>query len=122
MPTAIDFAALKDYCLGKPGVEETYPFGPEAAVFKVDGKMFALCDPAATPLRINLKCQPRLAELLRESYSAVRPGWHMNKRHWNTVTVGDDLPDELVWEQVDRSFALVVAKLPKKRQKFLIPD
>lgn len=112
----LDFAALKAYCLDKPGVEETYPFGPEAAVFKVEGKMFVLClgMPEAGPMRLNLKCQPRMAELLRESYAAVEPGWHMNKWHWNTVTVGRDLPDDLVLDQVDTSYELVVAGLPKK--------
>lgn len=115
-PALVDFAALKAYCLTKPGAILDYPFGPEVAVFKVSGKLFALSRQDLLPLRINLKCEPKLAELLREEYDSVLPGWHMNKRHWNTVVTGGDLPDELVRDQIDRSYDLIVASLPKKVQ------
>lgn len=114
-----DYAALCDYCLQQPGSSHDFPFGPEVAVFRVAGKMFALCNLQQSPLKINLKCEPVLAELLREKYQAVAPGWHMNKRHWNTVTVGDDLSDAEVYAQIDHSYALVVASLPKKVRQSL---
>ncbi|HEY9840859.1 MAG TPA: MmcQ/YjbR family DNA-binding protein [Candidatus Obscuribacterales bacterium] len=110
----LNFDGLRSYCLARPGATLDFPFGPEVAVFRVAGKMFALCIPEQQPLKINLKCEPRLAELLREEYEAVVPGWHMNKRHWNTVTLGHDLPDALVCDQIDRSYGLIVAGLPKK--------
>ena len=113
------FESLTRYCLSKPGATLDYPFGPEVGVFRVAGKIFALSHPDQLPLKINLKSEPRLAELLREQYQAVVPGWHMNKRHWNTVSVGADLPDELVRDQIDRSYGLIVASLPKKVQASL---
>lgn len=116
----LSFAGLEAYCLEKPGASLDFPFGPEIGVFRVGGKMFALSAPETLPLRVNLKCEPKLAELLREHYQAVKPGWHMNKRHWNTVTAGGDLPDELLREQIDRSYALVLAGLPKKQQRELL--
>ena len=115
----VNFEALKSYCLAKAGATLDYPFGPEVAVFRVAGKMFALCLWERQPLSINLKCEPKLAELLREEYEAVKPGWHMNKRHWNTVTAGGDLPDALLRDQIDRSYALIVASLPKKVRQSL---
>ncbi len=115
----LDYAALYEHCLQYPGSSHDFPFGPEVAVFRVAGKMFALCNIQQSPLKINLKCEPVLAELLREKYRAVAPGWHMNKRHWNTVTVGEDLNDAEVLAQVDQSYALVTASLPKKTQKIL---
>lgn len=121
MTTALDFNSLKTYCLAKAGSSLDFPFGPEVAVFRVAGKMFALCDPEQQPLKINLKCDPQLASLLRENYQAVAPGWHMNKRHWNTVTVGSDLGDAEVYDQIDRSYELIVASLPKKVQASLSP-
>lgn len=117
----LNFEALTRYCLSRPAATLDYPFGPEVGVFRVAGKIFALSNPEQLPLKINLKCEPRLAELLREQYEAVVPGWHMNKRHWNTVTTGQDLPDELVRDQIDRSYGLIVASLPKKVQASLIP-
>lgn len=108
------FAALKAYCLAKPGATLDFPFGPEVGVFRVGGKMFALSDPDQQPVKVNLKCEPKLAELLREQYEAVKPGWHMNKRHWNTVSSGQDLSDELLRDQIDRSYQLIVASLSKK--------
>lgn len=115
----MDYTDLRTYCLNLNGAEETWPFGPEVTVFKLAGKIFALCMPEQTPLRINLKCEPELAELLRENYAAVQPGWHMNKRHWNTVTLKSDLPDPEVCKQISHSYALIKASLPKRIQASL---
>lgn len=109
---------LKDYVLGKRATEETFPFGPEAAVFKVLGKMFALI-PVDDPLSVSLKCDPDFAEVLRDTYEAVQPGYHMNKRHWNTVTIDGTIPDNEVEEMVDESYRLVVSKMTKKDQRKL---
>ncbi|MEU8518202.1 MmcQ/YjbR family DNA-binding protein [Streptomyces sp. NBC_01216] len=103
---------LRAFCLGFEDVTEEFPFTPETSVFKVAGKMFALCALDAEPLRVNLKCDPEEAVRLREEYPAVAPGYHMNKRHWNTVTAGE-LPDRMVRELVEDSYDLVVAGLPK---------
>ena len=105
-------AALRRYCLAKPGAMAEYPFGPGARVYKVAGKMFALI-PDETPLSISLKCDPALAEILREQFPAVRPGYHFNKRHWNTVAVDGSMPDRLVREWVNHSYDLVVSALPR---------
>ncbi|MEU9089202.1 MmcQ/YjbR family DNA-binding protein [Streptomyces sp. NPDC087901] len=103
---------LRAFCLEFNASVEEFPFGPEASVFKVLGKMFALSTLDARPLTVNLKCDPDDAVRLREEYEAVAPGWHMNKRHWNTVTVGR-LPDAKLRELIEDSYDLVVAKLPR---------
>lgn len=116
----MDYRQLRTYCLEKTGSEETWPFGPEVTVFKVRGKMFALSHPGSTPVQINLKCEPELAELLRAEYAAVNPGYHMNKRHWNTVTLGGDVPDDMILDQIDRSYNLVVKGLKKSERQALL--
>ncbi|MFJ5829796.1 MmcQ/YjbR family DNA-binding protein [Streptomyces sp. NPDC093089] len=103
---------LRALCLDFNDSSEEFPFGPDTSVFKVAGKMFALSWLDGDPLRINLKCDPDEAVRLRAEYPAVAPGYHMNKRHWNTVTVGE-LPDRMVRELVEDSYDLVVAGLPK---------
>ncbi|MFG2328558.1 MmcQ/YjbR family DNA-binding protein [Streptomyces sp. NPDC048604] len=103
---------LRDFCLDFNAATEEFPFRPEISVFKVRGKMFALSQLGAEPLTINLKCDPDEAVRLREEYPAVAPGYHMNKRHWNTVTVGE-LPAKLVRELIEDSYDLVVAGLPR---------
>ncbi|MHC3388278.1 MmcQ/YjbR family DNA-binding protein [Streptomyces lavendulocolor] len=103
---------LRAFCLGFNDAVEDFPFGPETSVFKVAGKMFALSALDARPLTVNLKCDPEIALRLRAQHPAIVPGWHMNKRHWNTVTVSE-LPDRLVRELVEDSYDLVVAGLPK---------
>lgn len=108
------FSELYDYCIGKPGSTETYPFGEETLVFKVGGKMFALTGIGTVPPTVNLKCDPERAIELRERYHAVRPGYHMNKRHWNTVTLDGSIPAAELRKMIDHSYALVVASLPKK--------
>ena len=112
-------AALRRWCLSRPGVTEERPFGPRTTVFKVAGKMFALGDLSATPLRISVKCEPELAEQLRVSYPAIAPGYHLNKRHWNTVTLDGSLPDSMVRDMLEDSYDLVVAALPRARREEL---
>ncbi|KUN05242.1 MmcQ-like protein [Streptomyces yokosukanensis] len=105
---------LRAFCLSFNAAVEEFPFGPEASVFKVLGKMFALSRLDGRPLTINLKCDPEDAVRLRgEHEGLIVPGWHMNKRHWNTVTVDGALPDRLLEELIEDSYDLVVAGLPK---------
>jgi predicted DNA-binding protein (MmcQ/YjbR family) len=110
---------LRDHCLSYGGAEETFPFGPETSVFKVAGKMFALSQLGADSLRISLKCEPGLAEALREAHPAVIPGYHLNKRHWNTVILDGSLPDETIHDLIEDSYDLVVSKLPQARRRSL---
>lgn len=109
---------FRTYCLSKRGVEETLPFGPETLVYKVMGKMFALTG-LDDPDRCNLKCDPARALELRGEYTAVIPGYHMNKQHWNTVIYNQDVHDKLILELVDHSYELVVASLTKKLKQEL---
>ncbi|MEU0964928.1 MmcQ/YjbR family DNA-binding protein [Streptomyces sp. NPDC005917] len=105
---------LRAFCLSFNAAEEDFPFGPDASVFKVLGKMFALSRLDARPLTINLKCNPEDAIRLRTDHEGlIIPGYHMNKRHWNTVTVDGDLPARLVKELIEDSYDLVVAGLPR---------
>ena len=104
---------FRSYCLAKRGVTEEFPFGEETLVYKVMGKMFALADVTLFK-SINLKCDPEQAAELREQYPAVLPGYHMNKKHWNTVLMDGSLPDKLVKNWIDNSYNLVVASLPAK--------
>ena len=101
-------AQLLRLCLSFPGAEETFPFGPETSVFKVGGKMFALSPLQRKPLHVSVKCEPELGEQLRGTYAEIEPGYHLNKRHWLTITCGGDAPDELVRELVAGSYDLVV--------------
>ncbi len=109
-------AELRAHCLSFSGAEETFPFGPETSVFKVAGKMFALSALEAESLRISLKCEPLLAESLRAAHAAVLPGYHLNKRHWNTVIVDGSIPDEAIRDMIEDSYDLVVSKLPRARR------
>jgi predicted DNA-binding protein (MmcQ/YjbR family) len=111
--------ALRKHCLAFPGSEETFPFGPENSVFKVAGKMFALSRLDQTPLRISLKCEPALAEQLREAHAAVLPGYHLNKQHWNTVIIDGSLPDSMIKDMVEDSYDLVVSRLAAARRREL---
>jgi predicted DNA-binding protein (MmcQ/YjbR family) len=105
---------LRGCCLAQPGAIEDFPFGPETSVFKVAGKMFALSALERSPLRVSVKCEPELAVSLRDSYAAIGPGYHLNKRHWNTVTIDGSLPDQLVRELIEDSYDLVVSALPRR--------
>ena len=110
----MDAAGLRAWCLEQPGAVEEFPFGPEHSVFKVSGKMFALSALERVPLEVSVKCEPDLAVALRSSYDAVRPGYHLNKRHWNTITVDGRLEDQLVRDMVEDSYDLVVSALPAR--------
>jgi predicted DNA-binding protein (MmcQ/YjbR family) len=109
----MDLPDVIERFLSKPGAEETTPFGPDVLVYKVGGKMFALTVPDEFPSRINLKCDPERSVELREEHAAITPGYHMNKRHWNTVALDNSLSSKLVKELIDHSYELVVASLPK---------
>jgi len=110
----VDAAELRGWCLAQSGAVEDFPFGPEHSVFKVGGKMFALSTLERTPLEVSAKCEPELALQLRDTYSAIRPGYHLNKRHWNTITLDGSLPDRLVRDLVEDSYDLVVSALPRR--------
>jgi predicted DNA-binding protein (MmcQ/YjbR family) len=114
-------AQLKKVCLGFPGAEETFPFGPNTSVFKVGGKMFALSQLDAESLRVSVKCEPQLAEALREAYPDVIPGYHLNKRHWNTVILNGSVPDKTVRDMIEDSYDLVASALPLKRRPASLP-
>jgi predicted DNA-binding protein (MmcQ/YjbR family) len=115
----MDAAGLRAWCLQQPGTVEDFPFGPEHSVFKVAGKIFALSALERIPLEISVKCEPELAQALRRSYHAIRPGYHLNKRHWNTVTLDGSLPDQLVRDMIEDSYDLVVSSLPARVRKEL---
>jgi len=106
---------LQQYCLSKPGVEETLPFGPDTLVYKVGGKIFLLCSLDTEVLQFNVKCDPDLAIELREEYPSVLPGYHMNKKHWNTIIADGSVPVKKLKEWIDHSYELVVGSLKKKR-------
>jgi predicted DNA-binding protein (MmcQ/YjbR family) len=105
---------LRQWCLERPGAVEEFPFGPENSVFKVGGKMFAISALDRSPLEVSLKCEPELAEQFRNTYDAIRAGYHLDKRHWITITLDGSLPDELVRDLVEDSHDLVVSALPKR--------
>jgi predicted DNA-binding protein (MmcQ/YjbR family) len=115
----MDAGALRTHCLSFPGALETFPFGPENSVFKVADKMFALSRLDGDPLRVSLKCEPELAQRLRETHAAVIPGYHLNKRHWNTVILDGSLPDQAIQDMVEDSYDLVVSSLSGARRKAL---
>jgi predicted DNA-binding protein (MmcQ/YjbR family) len=102
------------FCLAMPGAEETYPFGDEVAVIKVSGKMFALVLLSGDPGVVNLKCDPAHALELRAVYAAIRPGYHQDKRHWNSVDLDGSIEDDVVRELVEDSYDLVVAGLSRR--------
>jgi len=109
----MNFSILEKKLLSRPGAHLDYPFGPEAAVFKVAKKMFALVAWQDDPLRITLKCDPEDALQYRAMFAAVQPGYHMNKQHWNTITLDGSVPDEALDEMIEASYALVVKGLRK---------
>src|ERR1700704_5257697 len=106
----MNIETLREYCLSKPGAEETLPFGPDTLVFKVGGKAFLLTSLDAPDLRFNVKCDPDKAIELREEYSCVLPGWHMNKKHWNTIVVDGSVSSKQLKEWIDWSYQLVSQK------------
>lgn len=111
---------LRNYCLSKKAASEELPFGPDTLVFKVMGKIFALTGLDAVPLTINLKCEPEKAIALRDEHpKGILPGFHMNKRHWNTVIPEENLSESLIFGLIDHSYDLVVAGLTKKSRQEL---
>jgi predicted DNA-binding protein (MmcQ/YjbR family) len=112
----MDLAEFREYCLRKPGATEGTPFGPDVLVFKVGGKMFALAALEEVPTTMNLKCDPELALDLRDRYEQVRPGYHMNKKHWNTVEIDRGIPVVELRRMIDHSYELVTKNLPKAAQ------
>ncbi len=111
---------FNQYLLNKKLTTSGYPFDATTLVFKVMNKMFALFAEDETPLRINLKCDPEEAQILRGMHESISPGYHMNKEHWNTVILDGSLPDELIYEMIDNSYDLVVKGLKKSdREKLL---
>lgn len=115
----MDAEALRDLCLTFRGSDETFPFGFETSVFKVAGKMFALSRLRDEPLRISLKCEPLLAQQLRAAHPAITGGYHLNKRHWNTVLIDGTLPDEMIGDMIEDSYDLVVSALSRARRRAL---
>ena len=110
----MDAKALRAWCLEQNGAVEEFPFGELTSVFKVAGKIFALTALDRTPLEVSVKCEPGLALALRDSYRAIRPGYHLNKRHWNTITIDGSMPDQHVRDMIEDSHDLVVSALPKR--------
>ena len=107
----MNFDNLKNYFLQKPGTTAEYPFDETTLVFKVMGKMFGLMGEENDPITINLKCDPARAQTLRNTFPAIQPGYHMNKEHWNTIVIDGSLEDDFVFQLIDHSYELVVAKL-----------
>ena len=113
----MDLAQFREYCLSKPRATEGTPFGPDVVVFKVGGKMFALAALDEVPTTVNLKCEPDLALDLRDRYEQVRPGYHMNKKHWNTVEIDTGISDAELRKMIDHSYELVAKTLPTSTAK-----
>ena len=106
---------LRDYCLSKPDVEESFPFGPDVMVYKVGGKIFLLCSLDSEELNFNVKCDPELAIELRERFDCVQPGYHMNKKHWNTIMVDGSVSTQQLKEWIDHSYELVNKSSTRKK-------
>jgi predicted DNA-binding protein (MmcQ/YjbR family) len=110
---------LRESCLRFPGSSETFPFGADTSVFKVESKIFAISRLAGNPLEVSLKCDPLLAAQLREAHPAIRPGYHLNKRHWNTVTLDGSISDRMLRDMIEDSYDLVVSCLPISSRRAL---
>ena len=110
----MNIESLREYCLSKPGVEETLPFGPTTLVYKASGKIFLLTGLDDEQLSFNVKCDPELAIELREQYPCVQPGYHMNKKHWNTIVVDGSISTKQLKEWIDHSYDLVIKNSPQK--------
>jgi predicted DNA-binding protein (MmcQ/YjbR family) len=113
MDSRLNPDVLRKACLDFNGAVEEHPFGPEVSVFKVGGKIFALSALDGEPLTVSLKCDPDLAVRLRSEHPAIVGGYHLNKRHWNTVTLDGSVPDRLVRDMIEDSYDLIVASLPR---------
>jgi predicted DNA-binding protein (MmcQ/YjbR family) len=113
----VNIETLREYCLSKPGVDETLPFGPDTLVYKVNQKIFLLTGLDEEQLSFNVKCDPEVAIELREQYPCVIPGYHMNKKHWNTIIVDGSVPLKKLFEWIDHSYDLVSKNLNTKKHK-----
>jgi predicted DNA-binding protein (MmcQ/YjbR family) len=116
----MNLESFRQYCLSKPGAIDSMPFGEDVLVFKIGGKMFALTALDEIPATANLKCDPDLALEFRDRYEQVRPGYHMNKKHWNTVELDSGIPDTELRRMIDHSYELVVKSLPKAARAKLL--
>src|SRR4051794_18740411 len=116
----MDVETLKNYALAKPFSTQDFPFDNETMALRVKNKIFALVPTKASPQRANLKCDPDWAEILRQTYKAVTPGYHMNKRHWNTIIFDGTISDDEILEMVDHAYDQVVKGLPKKVREVLL--
>lgn len=116
---SVDGEELRDLCLTFPGSTETFPFGPETSVFKVAGKMFALSQCRGEPLKVSLKCEPLIALQLRSAHPAITGGYHLDKRHWNTVVLDGSVADEMIADMIEDSYDLVVSRLPAAKRRAL---
>ncbi len=112
----MNIESLREYCLSKPGAEETLPFGPDTLVYKVGGKVFLLTGLDSEEFRFNVKCDPDKALELREEFSCVLPGYHMNKKHWNTIVVDGSVPSRQLKDWIDHSYELVAGNSSKKKK------
>src|SRR5437762_3289076 len=115
----MDLEQFREYCLSKVAATESMPFGEDVLVFKAAGKIFALAALDEIPVTVNLKCDPDLALALRGQYDQVQPGYHMNKKHWNTVEIDSGIPDAELHKMIDHSYELGVQGLPKKTREKL---
>jgi predicted DNA-binding protein (MmcQ/YjbR family) len=115
----MDLETLRGWLLAKPGSVATYPFGPQPLVVKVGDKMFALVSEGATPLDVSLKCEPAHAQFLRDTFPAVQPGYHLNKEHWNTITLDGSIAEEGIRAMIDESYRLVVQGLSRADRRRL---
>jgi predicted DNA-binding protein (MmcQ/YjbR family) len=116
----MDIEQLREYCLLKKDVSEGFPFGDETLVFKVRGKIFLIASLNRSQLQFNVKCDPEKAIELREQFDAIQPGYHMNKKLWNTIIIDGSIPQKLIKQIIDDSYFLIVKSLPKKQQSALI--
>jgi len=114
----MDIEIFRNFCLSKKGVEESFPFGDDTLVMKLMGKIFAMAN-LDGDLNLNLKCDPELAIELREKYPSISAGYHMNKKHWNTVSIDGSLPDKMIIEWINHSYALIYKNLTKKEKDIL---
>ena len=115
----MNYQQTRAYLLGKPEAYEDFPFGPDVAVMKIDNKMFATLSGDGDTVTMNLKCDPHEAQILRDIFAAVGPGYHMNKKHWNTIVLNDSVPSGELQRMIDNSYALVVRNLSRARRQAL---
>lgn len=111
----MDHKEVEDYILSRPGAKLDYPFGKDVAVYKTEDKMFALIAEKSTPVRLSLKCDPLLAQTLRKKYVSVMPGYHLNKKHWNTLVLSGELDKQEVFDLINHSYLLVTDSLPQNK-------